>query len=63
MDKIMQRSFVDLRQQAEQGYDPPEGPQGAYNCCNLLHRHFLDCRAEHHKERNRRHTKKNKTEV
>lgn len=33
-DKIMQQLFVDLRQQAEQVYDPPEEPQGAYSCCN-----------------------------
>ena len=39
-DNIMQQLFVDLRQQAEQGCDPPEGPQGAFDCCNLLHRHF-----------------------
>lgn len=32
----MQQLFVDTRQQAEQGCDPPEGTQGVYDCSNLL---------------------------
>ena len=31
----MQQLFVDTRQQAEQGCDPSEGTQGAYDCSNL----------------------------
>lgn len=59
----MQQLFVDLRQQAEQVYDPPEEPQGATAAATYYTGTSWTAEQNITGKEIEGHTKKNKTEV